>query len=111
LKWRRWHWMVLGVCIGVSGGLLYGGHQVSEGRKAFERLECASCHLAGGGPSLEHVGRKYGRAMFKEFVGNPETVYARRGNRPLNAGYEQMPRPQASRRDVEVLSWFLASQR
>lgn len=111
MRVRPWQWLVLMACIVVGAGVLYRGYQVSEGRKAFERLGCASCHLAGGAPSLEHVGRKYDRATFVKFVGDPETIYARRGNRPLNQGYPHMSRVQASKRDVEVLSWFLLAQR
>ncbi len=111
LKLRTWHCMVLVACIAVSGGVFYRDHQVAEGRKAFERLGCSTCHMSGGAPSLEHVGRKYDRATFVEWVSNPETVYARLGRKPLNPGFEPMPRLQASRRDIEVIAYFLAAQR
>jgi hypothetical protein len=111
LKLRLWHWLVLAVCFVVSVAILYRGHQVTEGRKAFERLGCPSCHLAGGAPSLAHVGSKYDRATFVEFVGDPETIYVRRGYKSLNSGYLPMPRLKASHRDVEMLSYFLAAQR
>ena len=111
MKWQRWHWIALVAWIAVSVGALYRGHQVSEGHKAFERLGCASCHLSGGGPSLEHVGRKYDRATFVEFVRDPETIYARRDHRPLNAGYAPMQRQEASPKDVQTLAWFLSAQR
>jgi hypothetical protein len=110
LKWKPWHVPLLAVCILVAAGALYRGHQVTEGYKAYERLGCPSCHIAGGAPSLEHVGRKYDRAMFVEWVTNPEAVYARLGRRPLNRGYEPMPRLPASHRDIEVISYFLAAQ-
>jgi hypothetical protein len=103
--------MALAVLVAVSIGSLYRGHQVVEGRKAFERLGCPSCHLAGGGPSLEHVARKYDRATFIDFVTDPETVYTRMGRKPLNAGYPPMARPEATRHDVEVISYFLSAQR
>jgi hypothetical protein len=111
LKLRYWQWMVLAVCSVVSVGVLYRGHQVTEGRMAFERLGCPSCHSAGGAPSLEHVGRKYDRATFVKFVSNPEPIYARRGHQPLNPGYLPMPRLEASPRDVEAISYFLSAQR
>jgi hypothetical protein len=111
LKLQPWHWLVLVICIAIACVALYRGREVTEGQKAFARLGCESCHLAGGAPSLEHVGRKYDRATFVEFVGNPETIYERRGHRPLNPGYVPMPRLAASRRDVEALSWFLSAQR
>jgi hypothetical protein len=111
LKFQFWQWMALAVLVAVSVGSLYRGHQVTEGHKAFERLGCASCHLSGGGPSLEHVARKYDRATFVDFVTDPEIVYARLGRKPLNAGYQPMPRPEASRHDVEVISYFLSAQR
>jgi hypothetical protein len=103
--------MVLAVCAIVSAGLLYRNHQITEGQEAFERLGCATCHIAGGAPSLEHVARKYDRATFVDFVTNPETIYARRGRKPLNPGYSPMPSPQASHRDVEAISYFLSAQR
>jgi len=111
LKLRLWHWPVLVICLAVACVALYHDHQVTEGQKAFARLGCESCHLAGGAPSLEHVGRKYDRKTFVDFLSDPETIYARRAHRPLNHGYEPMPRLPASRHDVEALSWFLAAQR
>jgi hypothetical protein len=98
-------WMV------IIAAALYRGHQVGEGHKAFERLGCESCHMAGGAPSLEHVGRKYDRATFVAWVSDPEKVYARMGRKPLNPGYTPMPRMEASPHDIEVISWFLTAQR
>jgi hypothetical protein len=103
--------MVLTACMTVSVGVLYRGHQVTQGRKAFERLGCPTCHFAGGAPSLEHVALKYDRATFVDFVTDPETIYARVGHRPLNPGYSTMPRLEASHHDIEVLSYFLSAQR
>jgi hypothetical protein len=111
LKLRYWHWIVLAVWLSVTAGVLYRSHQITEGRKAFERLDCAACHSAGGAPSLEHVARKYDRATFVAFVTDPETVYSRLGRKPLNPGYSPMPRIKASRRDIVALSYFLAAQR
>jgi hypothetical protein len=111
LRFRYWHWLLLAVCVLVTAGILYRDHQVTEGRKAFEKLGCSNCHMAGAAPSLAHVASKYDRATFVDFVTNPETIYAREGRKPLNSGYPPMPRPQASRRDIEVISYFLAEQR
>jgi hypothetical protein len=111
LKLRYWQWIVLAIWIFVSVTALYRSHQVTEGRKAFERLGCPSCHLAGGAPSLEHVGRKYDRETFVEWITNPETIYGRLGRKPLNAGYDPMPRLEASHRDIVALSYFLSAQR
>jgi hypothetical protein len=102
---------VLAVWVAVTGAILYRNHQITEGRMAFERLGCASCHLAGGAPSLEHVARKYDRATFVAFVTDPETIYARFGRKPLNSGYPPMPRQDASPRDIQALSYFLSAQR
>jgi cytochrome c551/c552 len=111
LKLQPWRWIVLAACAIVLVGVLYRGHQVSEGQEAFERLGCSTCHSAGGGPSLEHVARKYDRATLVAFVANPETIYSRMGRKPLNPGYPPMPSPQASHRDVEAISYFLSAQR
>jgi mono/diheme cytochrome c family protein len=111
LKLQPWHWLVLAVCAIVFVAVLYRGHQVTQGQEAFERLGCSTCHGAGGGPSLEHVARKYDRATLVDFVADPETIYARLGRKPLNPGYPPMPSPQASRRDVVAISYFLAAQR
>ncbi len=108
---QYWHWMVLALCAVVFVGVLYRGHQVTEGQKAFERLGCPTCHGAGGAPSLEHVGRRYDRATFVKFISDPETIYAQRDHKSLNAGYLPMPRLEASHHDVEVLSYFLSAQR
>lgn len=111
MKLRYWQWAVLAVCFFLSVALLYRGHQVTEGRRAFERLGCPSCHLAGGAPSLEHVGRKYDRATFVDWVTDPETIYARLGRKPLNPGYQPMPRLEASHHEIVALSYFLSAQR
>jgi mono/diheme cytochrome c family protein len=102
---------LLSACIVVSVVLLYRGYQITRGHEAFERLGCASCHMAGGAPSLEHVGRKYDRQTFVEWVTDPETIYARLGRRPLNRGYEPMPRLAASHSEIQALSYFLSDQR
>jgi hypothetical protein len=97
--------------IAAGGGAFYYANQVAEGQRAFQRLGCPSCHMAGGAPALQHVGRKYNRATFVAWVSNPETVYTRLGRKPLNPGYPPMPRVAASHRDIEAISWFLSSQR
>jgi hypothetical protein len=108
---RSWHWLVLAIWIAVTVGVLYRGHQVTQGQEAFERLGCPSCHSAGGAPSLEHVARKYDRATFIDFVTDPETIYARWGRKPLNPGFSPMPRLEASPRDIKAISYFLSAQR
>jgi hypothetical protein len=110
VKLRPWHGVVLVIWVVVSASIFYRNYQITEGRKAFERLSCPSCHLAGGAPSLEHVGDKYDRKTFVDFISNPETVYTRLGRKPLNRGYQPMPRPEASHRDIEMLSYFLSAQ-
>jgi hypothetical protein len=67
--------------------------------------------MAGGAPSLEHVGRKYNRQTFVEWVTNPETIYTRLGRKPLNPGYEPMPRMEASHSEIQAISYFLSDQR
>ncbi len=104
-------WRVAAVLVLIACGVAFYSHQVGEGRRAFERLGCPSCHMAGGAPSLEHVGRKYDRATFVAWVSDPETIYARFGRKPLNPGYLPMPRLPASHHDVEAISWFLSAQR
>jgi hypothetical protein len=102
---------MLAVCAIVSLAVLFHGHRVAQGHEAFERLGCPTCHLAGGGPSLEHIARKYDRRTLVDFVSDPEIIYARTGRKPLNPGYPPMPSPQASHRDVVAISYFLSAQR
>ena len=104
-------WRVVAVLVLIASGVAFYSHQVGEGRRAFVRLGCPSCHMAGGAPSLEHVGRKYDRATFVAWVSDPETIYTRLGRKPLNPGYLPMPRLPASHQDVEAISWFLSAQR
>ena len=111
MKLRPWQGIVLAFCVIACAALFYRNYQIDEGRKTFESLSCPSCHMAGGAPSLEHVGSKYDRATFVEFVSNPESVYARMGRKPLNAGYPPMPSPKVTPHQAEMLSYFLAAQR
>lgn len=111
MKPRPWHILLLVFCVAASAVLLYRGHQITEGRNAFERLGCAGCHIAGGAPSLEHVGSKYDRKTFVAWVSDPETIYARVGHKPLNPGYMPMPRMSASPQEIEAISWFLSAER
>ena len=108
---RYWHWLVLFLWLAVTATVLFRDHQVAEGQKAFERLGCATCHGAGGAPSLAHVARKYDRGTFVDFVTDPETIYARLGRKPLNPGYPPMPRLDATPRDIQAISYFLSAQR
>ena len=103
--------MLFILLIVAGGGAFYYAHQVAEGQKAFERLGCPTCHMAGGAPSLAQVGRKYDRATFVAWVSDPETVYTRLGRKPLNPGYLPMPRVAASHHDIETISYFLSAQR
>ena len=112
MKLKPWQWLLLAVCAVVSAAVLHRDYQIAEGQKIYDRLGCATCHLAGGAPSLEHVGRKYDRQTFVDWLSNPETIYARLGRKPLNAGYPPMPRLQeVSHRDIELLSYLLSAQR
>jgi mono/diheme cytochrome c family protein len=111
LKLKPWQGLVLAVCAVVFAAVFYRGRQVAEGQKAFERLGCQSCHMAGGAPSLAQVGRKYDRRTLVDWLNDPETVYARLGRKPLNPGYVTMPRQPISRRDIERISYFLSAQR
>jgi len=104
-------WSVVAVFVLLTCTAAFFGRRVGEGRRAFVRLGCPTCHTAGGAPSLEHVGRKYDRQTFVDWVSNPETVYTRLGRKPLNPGYVPMPRLPASHHDVEAISWFLSVQR
>lgn len=109
MKFRPWHGVVAALWVVAGGWLLYSNYQVEAGRKAFQSLSCPSCHMAGGAPNLEHVGTKYDRAALKEFIANPEVVYARTGGKTLNKGYPPMPRQQISPRQAELISRFLAT--
>jgi len=111
VKLRPWHGIVAALWVVACVALLYRNYQVDQGRKTFESLSCPSCHMAGGGPSLEHAGSKYDRATLVEFITNPDAVYRRMGRKPLNAGYPPMPTPKATPRQVELISHFLAAQR
>jgi hypothetical protein len=110
MKLKPWHIAVLVVCAAVMGFVLLRSYQQEQGREAFMRLGCASCHLAGGAPSLEHVGSKYTREQFIEWVGDPDVVYARVGRKPINKGYQPMPKLKATHEDLVALSYFLAAQ-
>jgi len=111
LKLKSWQTLVLAVCLLIMVVVMSREYRIGEGRRAFVRLGCPACHLAGGAPSLAGVGGKYDRATFIVWLSNPEAVYARVGRRPLNSGYPEMPRQPASRHDIEMLSYFLAAQR
>ncbi|MDR3762975.1 MAG: c-type cytochrome [Acidobacteriota bacterium] len=110
MKIRPWHGVATALWVAACGWLLVRNYQIEAGRKAFEGLSCPSCHIAGGAPSLEHVGAKYNRATIRDFVSDPDTVYARMGRKPLNSGYEPMPRPKATPHQIEMISHFLAAQ-
>lgn len=111
MKLKPWQIAVLAICFVVAAVVFYRGHQVAEGQQVFERLGCQSCHIAGGGPSLAHVGRKYDRATLVKWLSDPDAVYARLGREPLNPGYPAMPRQKVSPIEIRELSYFLAAQR
>ena len=110
MKLRTWFWVVAVIAIIVFAILSYRGYQVNEGRRVFERSACASCHMAGGAPSLAHEGSKRNRDMLLSFVSNPDAYYAAHGSHVMNAGYPQMPRQPLTHREVVALSYFLSAQ-
>lgn len=97
--------------VAVGARAFYQRHRIEEGREAYQRLGCPVCHGSGRAPSLAHVGRKYRRRLFVEWLTSPQTVYQRLGRRPLNQSFSPMPRQAATPGDIEVLSYYLASKR
>jgi cbb3-type cytochrome oxidase cytochrome c subunit len=106
-------WILLAALLlaAVAGGIYYRRHRIEEGREAFLRLGCNVCHGSGSAPPLTHVGRKYDRRFFVEWLTNPQRVYRRLGRMPLNPGFSPMPRQAASPGDIDLLSYYLASKR
>lgn len=81
--------------------LMYRKEQAIErGRAAFARYGCASCHYAGGAPSLQNVGKRHDRATLTMFLQDPAAVYKARGGRPFNEKFQAMPRMKIAAEDI-----------
>lgn len=80
---------------------------MQRGQKAFQQAGCSSCHLSGGAPNLQNVGKRYSRQKLVRFIADPESVYRERGMQSLNAGYPRMPRVKTDERDVEAIASYL----
>lgn len=99
--------IILGICAVVAVWAGYQQYQLDRGQKAFQKLGCASCHFAGGGPNLTYVADKYDAATMVRFIRDPEVVYRERGKKPLNSGYVAMHKIPADPADVRAIAVFL----
>ena len=81
--------------------------RVEQGRQAFARYGCASCHYSGGAPNLQNVGNKYDSEMLSRFLQDPESIYRSRDNRALNGNFRPMPRIKLAPEDIPALVAYL----
>lgn len=95
------------LCLVVIAWVYQQQRTIENGQAAFMRYGCPSCHFAGGAPNLQNVSKKYDRAMLTRFIEDPNSVYAERQNRPLNQGFNHMPRIKTDPDDVKAIVAYL----
>ncbi|HEX6881584.1 MAG TPA: cytochrome c [Terriglobales bacterium] len=95
------------VCVAVGAWTYKRDAEVKHGERAFQESGCGACHLTGGAPSLQNVGKRLDRKMMKRLITNPDDVYLERGMQSLNAGYPRMPKPGAKDADVDAIVSYL----
>ncbi len=96
------------IIAGILGiwGLQYQA-KLDNGRNAFMRYGCSSCHFNRAAPSLQNVGKRYDKATLAQFISDPQAIYRERGGKVLNAGYAQMPQFKVAPADVDALVAYL----
>lgn len=73
-------------------------------------MQCGSCHQdAAKAPALAGVGRRYPSSELRLWLRDPELLYARRGKRPLNAGFPPMPRMTLTPEEIDDLVAYLTT--
>lgn len=87
----------------------YHVYQLDLGKRSFARLGCASCHFSGGGPNLSTVLPQYDEKTVEDFIRDPEAVYRRLGRKPLNPGFSNMHRVNATDAEVSAMARYLKS--
>ena len=97
---------VLG-CLLVFGWAYRRERSIDRGRSAFVSYGCGSCHNGVGAPNLQNVGKRYDTSALEQFLDNPDAVYSRRGNRPLNEKFGRMPKMKISPEDIPALAAYL----
>jgi mono/diheme cytochrome c family protein len=98
------------VVLAFAGWAFHRQSVLDHGQQAFERLGCASCHFAGGGPNLSNLSEKYDAKTIVEFIDDPEAVYKRRGRKPVTYGYVGMHKvPGARPGDIQDIATYLVS--
>jgi cytochrome c2 len=102
-------WSIIAACATVGAWAYRQDVQIQRGAKAFQETGCTSCHLTGGAPSLQNVGKKFDRKKLKQFIEDPDAVYRERGMQSLNAGYPRMPKPGVKDNDVDDIVTYLQS--
>lgn len=87
----------------------YHTYQLDLGKRSFNRLGCASCHLSGGGPNLAYILPHYDEPTVEEFIRDPEAVYKRLGRKPLNSGFAVMHKVKTTDAEVRAMAIYLKS--
>jgi cytochrome c553 len=100
-------WAVVAGCATVGAWAYRQEAEVKRGEKAFQEALCGSCHLAGGAPNLQNVGKRMDKKKMKQFISDPDSVYRERGMQSLNTGYPRMPKPGAKEEDVDAIVSYL----
>ncbi len=105
MKWKVAAVATIAVCLSV---IIYEKLTLARrGEETFTRLGCGGCHFSGGGPNLTHVANKHNSALLEEFIQNPQNVYRKRHDQPLNAGYMLMPNMNATHDDALAIIAYL----
>ncbi len=104
-------WIVIISCLAVFAWAFRQSTEASRGEATFRKAGCGACHLSGGAPNLQNVGKRYDRKKLKQFILDPEAVYRERGMHSLNPGYPRMPRPGVVESDADAIVAYLESLR
>ncbi len=104
-------WIVIICCLAVFAWAYRQSAEIERGEAAFRQAGCGACHLSGGAPNLQNVGKRYDRKKLKQFILDPDAVYRERGMQSLNPGYPRMPRPGLAESDADAIVAYLESLR
>lgn len=98
---------VLLVAIGV---LSVREWKIQNGKRAFAKYGCGTCHENGAGPNLESAFERRDREFLVRFISDPDSVYAERTGVPLNENYGQMPTLHVARSEARDIVLYLKNR-
>ncbi len=81
-----------------------------HGKELVQKNGCDGCHgTPGVAPDLHNSAARWDRARLVRWLEDTNSIYRERGNKPLNAGFGEMPSVHANPDDADAMAAYVLS--